>query len=306
MGNVLAQQKEKLVDDVLASPKDFFELMKPRVMSLVIFTAFVGYLCGYCSTDLPINPWLSLIGIFAIALGAGSSGVLNHWYDRDIDKLMQRTKNRPIPIGKILPSDAFTFGILCSILSVIIIGLSINWLAAFFLSFTIIFYSVFYTIFLKRFTSQNIVIGGASGAFPPVIGYICATGNLSLEPFILFGIIFIWTPPHFWSLAILRKEEYFLAGIPMLPVTAGDINTRKQILAYSFILFLFSFLPYILNYNHLFYLLFSFLMGLEFLRRAWNCFKRRKKSEQDLFSFSIFYLFSLFLIVLLEKIYFYL
>tara|TARA_B100000579_G_scaffold96724_1_gene76675 strand:+ start:4743 stop:5663 length:921 start_codon:yes stop_codon:yes gene_type:complete len=306
MANVLSQQKEKLVEDVLASPKDFFELMKPRVMSLVVFTAFVGYLSGYCSTSLNINPWLSLIGIFSIALGAGSSGVLNHWYDRDIDKLMDRTKNRPIPLGKILPSDALVFGILGSILSVSIIGLSINWLAAFYLGFTIIFYSVVYTIFLKRSTSQNIVIGGASGAFPPVIGYICATGQLSIEPFILFGIIFLWTPPHFWALAIIRKREYLLAGIPMLPVTSGDKNTRKQIFIYSLILFLFSFLPYILGFNHFFYLSFSTLIGLEFLRRAWLCLRSIKNSEQNLFTFSIFYLFSLFLVILIEKLYLYL
>ena len=279
MANVLSQQKEKLVDDVLASPKDFFELMKPRVMTLVIFTTFVGYFCGYSSTNLNINPWLSLIGIFSIALGAGSSGVLNHWYDRDIDKLMFRTKNRPIPLGKILPSDALVFGILGSIFSVSIIGLSINWLAAFCLGFTIIFYSVFYTILLKRFTSQNIVIGGASGALPPIIGYICATGQLAIEPFILFGIIFFWTPPHFWALAIIRKNDYLQAGIPMLPVTSGVQNTRKQIFIYCLILFLFSFTPYILGYNHLFYLSFSTMIGLEFIRRGWLCLKSIKNSE---------------------------
>ena len=304
MLDLLAQQKEKLVESELASPRDYFDLMKPRVMSLVIFTAIVGYLCGYFSLENKINPMLSFIGIFAIALGAGSSGVLNQWYDRDIDKLMLRTKNRPIPLGKILPSDAFGFGILGSILSVTIIGLSINWLAAFLLGFTIFFYSVIYTIFLKRFTSQNIVIGGAAGAFPPIIGFICATGNLSLEPIILFGIIFIWTPPHFWALAILRKDEYFLANVPMMPITAGIKNTKKQIFFYTIILFFFSLLPYYFDFNGYIYLISSVFLGVEFLRRSWNFLQNTNNTGHGLFVYSIIYLFVLFLILSFDKVYF--
>ena len=304
MVDILAEQKEEIVKESLGYPRDFFELMKPRVMSLVVFTAFVGYACGYFSTDLIINPWLSIIGVFAIALGAGSSGVLNHWYDRDIDRLMSRTSNRPIPLGKILPSDALGFGILGSILSLTIIGLSINWLAAFLLGFTILFYSVIYTIFLKRFTSQNIVIGGAAGAFPPIIGFVCATGHLSLEPFILFGIIFFWTPSHFWALAILRKDEYFHAGVPMLPNTLGIKKTKIQILIYTIVLILFSLLPYFFGFNHMFYLIFTSVFGLEFFRRSWECLKDSKNSEQKLFSFSIIFLFSIFLVILLDKFYF--
>tara|TARA_B100001175_G_C19466572_1_gene619424 strand:- start:124 stop:1044 length:921 start_codon:yes stop_codon:yes gene_type:complete len=304
MLNVYAQQKEKIVESDLASPKDFFDLMKPRVMSLVIFTAFVGYLCGYYSMENTINPLLSFIGIFAIALGAGASGVLNQWYDRDIDKLMLRTKNRPIPLGKILPSDALGFGILGSTLSVIIIGLSINWLAAFYLAFTIIFYSVIYTIFLKRFTAQNIVIGGASGAIPPMIGFICATGTLSVEPLILFGIIFLWTPPHFWALAILRKDEYAKANVPMMPITAGIKSTKKQIFLYTLVLFFFSCLPYYFNFNGYIYIISSIILGLEFLRRAWNFLQSKNNSGQSLFIYSIIYLFVLFLVLSLDKVYY--
>ena len=188
----------------LGSPYDYFNLMKPRVMSLVVFTAFVGYYNAVPVLDSSINPFLALIGIFAIALGAGASGVLNQWFDKDIDLLMDRTKDRPIPSGKIQPSEALSFGIIMSILSIIILGLSINWLAASLLAFTIFFYAVVYTIWLKRYTVQNIVIGGAAGAFPPIIGHICATGSIGLEALILFLIIFLWTPPHFWALALAK------------------------------------------------------------------------------------------------------
>ena len=174
MTDISINHEKKILYNKLGSPLDFFELMQPRVMSLVIFTAFVGYFCGFLSSENTINPFLSIIGIFSVALGAGSSGVINHWYDRDIDVLMDRTKKRPIPSGRVSPTDAFVFGIIGSVLSIIILGLSINWLAAFFLAFTIIFYTVIYTIYLKRYTSQNIVIGGASGSIPPIIGYICA------------------------------------------------------------------------------------------------------------------------------------
>ncbi len=304
MLNIIAQQKDKVIASELASPKDFFDLMKPRVMSLVVFTSLVGYLCGYFSIYDKINPLLSIIGIFAIAIGAGSSGVLNQWYDRDIDKLMLRTKNRPIPKGKILPSDALGFGILGSILSITIIGLAINWLAGFFLAFTIIFYSVVYTVFLKRSTSQNIVIGGAAGAFPPLIGYICSTGNLSLEPFILFGIIFLWTPPHFWALAILKKDEYFFANIPMMPIVAGIKSTKKQIFLYALVLFFFSLLPFFLGFNGQIYLFFSLVLGLEFLRRSWKFLKSSNSMGHNLFVYSIVYLFVLFLVIPLDKMYF--
>ena len=177
----ILQKDGEILDNKISSINDFFQLMKPRVMSLVIFTALIGYFCGVFSTETILNPYLSMIGILAIALGAGSSGVLNQWYDRDVDSMMERTKNRPIPKGKIEPSDALAFGLIGSILSIVILGLCINWLAGFLLFFTIIFYAVFYTIFLKRYSYQNIVIGGASGAFPPVIGYVCSPGSFGIE-----------------------------------------------------------------------------------------------------------------------------
>ena len=206
----------------ISSPLDYFRLMKPRVMSLVVFTAFVGYYVSTPVNGYYLNPFLAFIGILAIALGAGASGVLNQWYDRDIDKLMERTKDRPIPQGKIIPSEALSFGIIVSVLSIIILGLSVNWMAAGLLAFTIFFYAVIYTIWLKRTTAQNIVIGGAAGAFPPVIGQICATGYIGMESLLLFLIIFLWTPPHFWALALIKKDDYAKANIPMLPIVHGD------------------------------------------------------------------------------------
>ena len=232
----ILQKDGEILDNKISSISDFFQLMKPRVMSLVIFTALIGYFCGVFSTETILNPYLSMIGILAIALGAGSSGVLNQWYDREVDSMMERTKNRPIPKGKIEPSDALAFGMIGSILSIVILGLCINWLAGFLLFFTIIFYAVFYTIFLKRYSYQNIVIGGASGAFPPIIGYVCSTGSFGLEALLLFGIIFLWTPPHFWALALKTKLEYKLVNIPMLPNIKGDKSTKLHIFIYTLIL----------------------------------------------------------------------
>ena len=297
-----AQKNEKLLDHKSASIKDFYELMKPRVMYLVVFTTLVGYICGYTSSENVLNPYLSIIGIFAIALGAGSAGVLNQWYDRDIDSKMERTKNRPIPTGKIEPTDAFVFGLLGSILSIIIIGLSINWFAGFFLCFTIIFYAFFYTIVLKRYTDQNIVIGGASGAFPPMIGYVCAVGNLTLEAFILFGIIFLWTPPHFWALALKTKIEYRLANVPMLPNTRGDKVTKKQILLYAILVVLFSTILFFLDYNSILYLIFSLLLGMKFIYECIKLLRFDDYDERKVFNFSIIYLFLIYLLISVDKI----
>ena len=287
--------------DILGSPLDYFRLMKPRVMSLVVFTAFVGFYTATPVQGYSIHPFLAVIGIFAIALGAGASGVLNQWYDRDIDKVMDRTKDRPIPLGKILPSEAFSFGIISSILSIIILGLAVNWLAASLLAFTIFFYAVVYTIWLKRNTVQNIVIGGAAGAFPPVIGQICATGNIALESVILFMIIFLWTPPHFWALAIIRKEDYASAKIPMLPIVSGDRVTRKNILIYTFLLVPFSYMPWVLNYAGTFYLIIISLFGLEFLRKAILLYRQKEGSEKSLFLYSILYLSLIFAGICIDK-----
>ena len=286
----------------LGSPTDYFKLMKPRVMSLVVFTAFVGYFTAVPIESYKLNPFLALIGIFAIALGAGASGVLNQWYDRDIDKLMDRTKDRPIPQGKILPSDALTFGVITSILSIMILGLSVNWIAASLLGFTIIFYAIVYTIWLKRYTVQNIVIGGAAGAFPPVIGQVCASGTIGFESLILFLIIFVWTPPHFWALALIKKDDYAAAKIPMLPIIAGEKVTRKNIFIYSLLLVPCSYLPWIFDFSGNFYLIITTIFGIEFLRRSFLILKKVEGSEKNLFLYSIFYLSIIFAGICFDKI----
>ena len=286
----------------LGSPSDYFKLMKPRVMSLVVFTAFVGYFTAVPIESYKLNPLLALIGIFAIALGAGASGVLNQWYDRDIDKLMDRTKDRPIPQGKILPSDALAFGVITSILSIMILGLSVNWIAASLLGFTIIFYAIVYTIWLKRYTVQNIVIGGAAGAFPPVIGQVCASGTIGFESLILFLIIFVWTPPHFWALALIKKDDYVAAKIPMLPIIAGETVTRKNIFIYSLLLVPCSYLPWVFDFSGNFYLIIATIFGIEFLRRSFLILKEVEGSEKNLFLYSIFYLSIIFAGICFDKI----
>ena len=286
----------------LGSPFDYFRLMKPRVMSLVVFTAFVGYFTAVPAENYILHPLLALIGIFAIALGAGASGVLNQWYDRDIDQLMVRTRDRPIPKGKIHPSDALTFGVITSLLSIIILGLSINWLAASLLAFTILFYAIIYTVWLKRHTVQNIVIGGAAGAFPPVIGQVCAAGNIGFESLILFFIIFLWTPPHFWALALIKKDDYAAAKIPMLPIISGDKVTRNNILIYSLLLVPCSFLPWIFDHSGSFYLFTATILGIEFLRRSFLIIKEIEGSEKNLFIYSIFYLSIIFASICIDKI----
>ena len=303
MPSIAVNNKDISQDNInLGSPYDYINLMKPRVMSLVVFTAFVGYYNAAPVLGNSINPFLSLIGIFAIALGAGASGVLNQWYDKDIDVLMDRTKNRPIASGKIQPSEALSFGIITSILSIIILGLSVNWLAASLLAFTIFFYAVVYTMWLKRHTVQNIVIGGAAGAFPPVIGHICATGSIGLEALILFLIIFLWTPPHFWALALVNKSDYRAAKIPMLPIIYGDKTTRKNIFIYSLLLMPCAYLPWILNYSGNFYMIVVTLLNIEFIRRSIYVIKENKDSERGLFVYSIFYLSILFAGICFDKL----
>ena len=302
--SIITANTSQIEDNInkLGSPSDYFKLMKPRVMSLVVFTAFVGYFTAVPIESYKLNPLLALIGIFAIALGAGASGVLNQWYDRDIDKLMDRTKDRPIPQGKILPSDALTFGVITSILSIMILGLSVNWIAASLLGFTIIFYAIVYTIWLKRYTVQNIVIGGAAGAFPPVIGQVCASGTIGFESLILFLIIFVWTPPHFWALALIKKDDYAAAKIPMLPIIAGEKVTRKNIFIYSLLLVPCSYLPWIFDFSGNFYLIITTIFGIEFLRRSFLILKEVEGSEKNLFLYSIFYLSIIFAGICLDKI----
>src|SRR5712691_231778 len=220
---------ELRIEPSLAGVGDFVALMKPRVMSLVVFTALVGLMVapGY------LHPVLGFAALLCIAIGAGAAGALNMWYDADVDAVMSRTKSRPIPAGRVLPQEALGFGMTLAVGSVAVLGLVANWLAAGLLAFTIFFYVAIYTAWLKRSTPQNIVIGGAAGAFPPMIGWAAATGSISLEPCLLFLIIFFWTPPHFWALSLLRVDDYERARVPMLPVVAGPDEPRRQIMLYS-------------------------------------------------------------------------
>lgn len=285
-----------------ASAGDYFALLKPRVMSLVVFTALVGMLLA----PGHINPVVGFAALLAIAVGAGASGCLNMWYDADIDAVMSRTALRPIPAGRVSRDEALAFGLTLSVGSVLFLGLMTNLFAAAFLAFTIFFYAVVYTMWLKRWTAQNIVIGGAAGAFPPMIGYAAVTGSADLVSFILFAIIFIWTPPHFWALALVKKGDYAKAGIPMLPVTAGETATRHQILLYTLILAPTGVLPAMMGFGGTAYAVLSVVSGLAMVVLALRVHARRegdaaRKAAMQLFGFSIVYLFLLFAVLLIEK-----
>ncbi|MBO6890629.1 MAG: protoheme IX farnesyltransferase [Roseibium sp.] len=287
----------------MGTASDYLALLKPRVMSLVIFTAFVGLMLAPGT----LHPVLAGVAILCIAVGAGASGALNMWYDADIDEVMSRTKKRPIPAGKVTREEAFTFGMTLSIGSVLLLGLMVNWFAGAFLAFTIFFYVVIYTMWLKRSTPQNIVIGGAAGAFPPMVGWASVTGSVSLESFILFLIIFMWTPPHFWALALFKSSDYRAAGVPMLPVVAGETNTRHQILLYSVFLAPIGVAPYFLGFASPVYGVASALLGLAFVALAVDVWRKRegdvaRTATVRLFKFSIFYLFMLFALLLGESL----
>ncbi|GLS37783.1 protoheme IX farnesyltransferase [Mesorhizobium tianshanense] len=300
-----------LVDDQLidepgfrmseATAGDFFALLKPRVMSLVVFTAFVGLVAA----PVTINPLLAVIAILAIAIGAGASGALNMWYDADIDAVMTRTAGRPVPAGRIRPGEALSFGLVLSVLSVMTLGVLVNWLSATLLAFTIFFYAVVYTMWLKRWTPQNIVIGGAAGAIPPVIGWTAATGTVSLESIVLFLIIFLWTPPHFWALALFKSEDYARAGIPMMPNVAGQASTRRQIFAYALILAPVGVLPWALGFTTSAYGVLAVLLGAGFVWYAWKVLRMSDddhvmKPAKALFGYSLLYLFAIFAIYLAD------
>ena len=276
----------------LSEPRDFFALMKPRVMSLVIFTGLVGMMLVPGNT----HPLLMLISLVAIAAGAGASGAINQWYDRDIDAVMHRTAQRPIPAGKVMPEEALTLGLVISVLSVLVLWFAGGIEAALLLGFTIFFYGVVYTIWLKRSTAQNIVIGGAAGAFPPAIGWLAAGGGVTIEPILLFALIFIWTPPHFWALALVRNDDYTRAGVPMMPVVAGRRSTRMQILLYALVLAPLGVAPYFIGMTSSFYAAFAAVLGVIFVQRSWKLW--RSDSDADalgLFKYSILYLFLIFL-----------
>ena len=289
--------------DYFSYIKAFFNLMKPRVMSLVIFTCAVGLLIAPVKINF-INAACSLL---AVALGSGAAGALNMWYESDLDSLMSRTCLRPIPTGKITKSQALIFGILSSVISVLALYIFSNLVAAIILAITILFYVLIYTVWLKRKTPQNIVIGGAAGALPPVIGWAIATNGIALEPIILFLIIFIWTPSHFWALSLYKSEDYKKAKIPMLPVTSGIKTTKFNILLYSLILFPVVVSPYFLNFYGLVYLLPATLLSSYYFYISYKLLKERnpvieKKLATKLFGYSILFLFLIFTLVLIDKI----
>ncbi len=289
--------------DYFSYMKAFFNLMKPRVMSLVIFTCTVGLLIAPVKIDFAN----AIFSLFAVALGSGAAGALNMWYESDLDSLMTRTCLRPIPTGKLTKNQALIFGVLSSIISVIALYIFSNLIASVTLAITILFYVFVYTIWLKRKTPQNIVIGGAAGALPPVIGWAIATNGISLEPLILFLIIFIWTPSHFWALSLYKTEDYRKARIPMLPITSGIKTTKFNIFIYSLVLFPTVLLPYFFNFSGLIYLIATTIMSSYYILISYKLFNEKnsaleKKLASKLFGYSIFYLFMTFVFVLIDKI----
>jgi heme o synthase len=286
----VAQPADALVSDYLA-------LLKPRVMSLVAFTGFAGLVVAPGS----LHPLLAAVAVLCIAVGAGAAGAINMWYDRDIDALMRRTRKRPIPAGQVAPDEALAYGVTLSLFSVMVMGVAVNWTAAALLVLASAFYVFVYTVWLKRRTPQNIVIGGAAGAFPPMIGWAAVTGGVSLESIALFLIIFVWTPPHFWALALYRADDYAKAGVPMLPVVAGKAETRRQVLIYTSLLVPLSFAPLLLGMAGIAYGAAAAVMGARFLLLAVRVLHERGElAARRMFRFSILYLFVLFAAMIVE------
>ena len=283
--------------------RDFYALTKPRVISLVVFTG----LCGLLAAPGTINPVLGFTAILCIALGAGGAAVLNMWWEADLDKKMKRTAKRPLPMGRIAGDDARNFGILMCAASVMVMGLAVHWLAAAVLFLSIVYYAVIYTIWLKPRTPQNIVIGGGAGAFPPLIGWIAVTNEITLMPVVLFAIIFIWTPPHFWALALFVKTDYAEAGIPMMPVVAGEKSTRRQVFWYAIALFAVSLVPWMIDGTGAIYGFAAIALGFVFVVFATPVGFRSTQAEDDmkpektLFAYSILYLFALFAALVADR-----
>jgi len=285
--------------EITSSVRDYFALLKPGVMSLVVFSGLAGMVLA----PGEIHPFLWFITILCISAGSGAGAAINMWFDRDIDAIMQRTRYRPIPGGRVSPEDALSFGLFLAALSVMTLGTATNWIAGGLLAFAIFFYAVIYTMWLKRSTPQNIVIGGAAGAFPPVIGWAAISGDVTLFPILLFLIIFLWTPPHFWALALTKSEDYARVGVPMMPVVQGDKSTKMQMVFYSAALCLVSLLPAFLNYAGLFYTICATLLGYFFMRYAILVANDLFKQYcMRMFGFSIFYLFALFLCLMLDLV----
>lgn len=283
-----------------AQVHDYLALLKLRVMSLVVFTAFVGMAVAPGG----LHPFVALLAIACIAIAAGASGALNMWYESDVDAVMSRTKNRPIPAGKMARDDALVFGVFLAVFSVAILGLATNWVAAGLLAFTIFFYAVVYTVWLKRATPQNIVIGGAAGAFPPMVGWAAVTGNVSLDGIALFLIIFLWTPPHFWALALYKKGDYEAAGIPMLPNVAGERATQNQIVIYTILLVAVAFTPVMTGLVGWVYAVPAGLLGLGFLALSVHLHQSEgvemRRRARRLFTYSLGYLFVVFLALMID------
>jgi protoheme IX farnesyltransferase len=284
--------------------RDFFTLTKPRVMTLVIFTA----ICGVLAAPGHIHPVLAFTAILAISMGAGGSAALNHWWEADLDKGMKRTMNRPIPAGRMRREDARDFGVFLSAVSVGLMGLAIGWLAAALLLMAVIYYAVIYTMWLKPRTPQNIVIGGGAGAFPPLIGWVAVTGEITAMPLLLFAIIFFWTPPHFWALALFVQSDYAKVGIPMLPVVAGEQATRRQILLYTLLLTPIAIAPWAIGGTGWIYGSVAVVLSALFLVLAWPVGLRMKQPEDKmlpekaLFRYSIVYLFVLFAALVVDRL----
>jgi heme o synthase len=278
---------------------DYVALLKPRVMSLVVFTGFVGL-------DLApghLHPVLAMIAVLCIAVGAGAAGAINMWYDRDIDAVMRRTQGRPLPSGRMAPGEALGFGCTLAVAAVLVMGLGVNWTAAALLALTIAFYVFVYTIWLKRRTPQNIVIGGAAGAFPPIVGWAAVTGDVGFPALALFALIFFWTPPHFWALALYRAGDYAKAGVPMLPVVAGPLATKRQMLAYTLVLWPVALAPALMGVAGWLYGAVALALSATFTAMAVRVWRDAgDRSAKQMFGFSILYLFLLFAFLLIDRV----
>lgn len=292
----LSMNEEKISESRV---RDYYALLKPRVMSLVVFSGFAGMWVAPGFHEM--HPFLAMIAMLCLALGAGAAGALNMWYERDIDAVMKRTRGRPLPMGRIDPDNALGFGLFLSFFAVMLMSMATNWVAAALLAGANLFYVVIYTILLKRRTPQNIVIGGAAGAFPPMIGWAAVTGDITWMPIILFSLIFLWTPPHFWALSLFANEDYKRANIPMMTVTAGAQKTKWQMLAYTLILLPVSLLPYIMGYSGAIYGLTALLTGVFFIYTAVRVLRDDGlRSARLMFGYSVFYLFAIFLGLIID------
>ena len=308
MSETICTPATERTDSGLSEVRDWVTLLKPRVISLVVLTGAVGLIVAPGS----LHPVLAVTAVLCIALGAGAAGALNMWWDRDIDAQMRRTATRPIPAGRIAPDAALAYGIILALISVGTLGLATNWVAAGVLALSIAFYVVVYTMWLKRRTPQNIVIGGAAGAFPPIIGWAAVTGDITLAPLILFAIIFVWTPPHFWALALWAHGDYARVKVPMLPVTHGARETRRQILIYTIGLVPLTLLPGYFGFAGPIYTAAAVLLGLEFLRQAWLVWRDAQDGEgrsltndapaKKCFRFSLYYLAALFIALAADRL----